>query len=276
MYRKTKTNQEVKILVFEGDARQFELYTLLKRNGHETVYAKEGSALPINPGYWIVYMPLLSKTIIEAVELCAHGGFIVCGKASQGDLALASSKGITVIELLDNERFTLVNASLTAEVAIGLAIVETKAALSDSIISIVGGGRIAKLLVIKLSGLSTGEIRLVARNPAERAEAELHGAKSYPFPAKNAFKGAHVMFNTVPVKVIDHDDLEVLSKGALVVELASYPGFDSLDAGLLGLKYLEALGLPGKYAQASAAKAIMDCSLNLALEGRTIENGFEK
>ena len=69
---------------------------------------------------------------------------------------------------------------------------------------------------------------------------------------------ADFIVNTVPAQVLGRGALEKIRPDAVVLELASEPGFDLALANELGLHALAAPGLPGKTAPLAAAELMRD------------------
>ena len=66
------------------------------------------------------------------------------------------------------------------------------------------------------------------------------------------------LVNTVPAPVITRETLARLRPDAVLMELASEPGFDKALAEELGLRSIYAPGLPGKSAPCAAACLMRD------------------
>ena len=68
-----------------------------------------------------------------------------------------------------------------------------------------------------------------------------------------------IIFNTAPYKIFSETVLNEVGKDCLIIDLASKPGgIDFEYADKIGVKYIWALGLPGKVASKSAAKYMMN------------------
>ena len=66
------------------------------------------------------------------------------------------------------------------------------------------------------------------------------------------------IINTVPAEVLGRAVLERVRPDAVLLELASAPGFDRENAEALGLHAVYAPGLPGKTAPHAAARLMRD------------------
>jgi dipicolinate synthase subunit A len=202
---------------------------------------------------------------LSFAALVREGGLVVCGKASQPLLDLAGKRNLVLIQLLSDEAFTMGNAIITAEVAIGLAVLDAPMALVDMTVAITGGGRIAQALAGRLIALGA-KVRLIARSETQREAAISIGASAYGFPAGDHLEDCDVLFNTAPSLVVTESDLSKLPSHAILYELASQSGFPAEAAASFGLKAVLALALPGKYSPMSAARLILNRACELAGE----------
>ena len=148
-----------------------------------------------------------------------------------------------------DEEYLTRNADITAEGAVWLLMRELDRTISGRNVTVVGSGRIAKLLAEKLNALGAS-VTVACRSDRERAMFAILGMTAAPL--ENI--GGTIIINTVPERVVDLDNLR---KGALLIELASKPGgFDHEEAEKRGMRVVAAPGLPAKYAPRSAAEAI--------------------
>ena len=100
---------------------------------------------------------------------------------------------------------------------------------------------------------------MAARKAGDRATAEALGFAACGFDGVEALAGeADFIVNTVPAQVLGRGALEKIRPDAVVLELASEPGFDLALANELGLHALAAPGLPGKTAPLAAAELMRD------------------
>ena len=82
------------------------------------------------------------------------------------------------------------------------------------------------------------------------------------------------LINTVPAPVIPNEALERLRPDAVLLELASEPGFDRAPAEELGLHTVFAPGLPGRSAPCAAA-ALMRDTIYAVMREREEKDGSE-
>lgn len=180
---------------------------------------------------------------------------VLAGKAGEELRSVCRRQKLALHDYFLREDFTLRNAELTAEGAVGL-LLQGENALRDSRVLIVGFGRIGRLLAAKLTALGV-EVTAAARKREDRVLAELMGCRAIPvFDAGNGRWDAVV--NTVPAPLFGAAELEKFGD-ARCIELASVPyGFDFSAAAAMGKHVELASGLPGKTAPAAAAAAVRD------------------
>ena len=274
----------MKFAVIGGDARAGWLAALLAGEGHSVrSYALEKAALPqrISPcssveacvygADWVILgvpaekngsvsTPLSIQHIrTEDLLTALWPGQTLCGgRFSQGTALAAVRAGLKVCDLMARRDFTVGNAALTAEGALGLLIRESPRSLWKGKALVTGWGRIASLLAPRLRALGC-ETWVAARKPGDRAEAEGLGLRACGL-AEVADRAGELDFlvNTVPAQVLDRAVLEHIRPDAVLLELASEPGFDRTLAGELGLRTVYAPGLPGKSAPCAAACLMRD------------------
>ena len=71
-----------------------------------------------------------------------------------------------------------------------------------------------------------------------------------------------IVINTIPAKIFDATNLPTLDRGALLLDVASFPGgVDSGFAAKTGVQLLRAPGLPGRKAPETVAAAMAEIIL---------------
>lgn len=163
--------------------------------------------------------------------------------------------------------FTVGNAALTAECALGRLMDESGSTLAGSNVLVCGWGRIGKLLCLKLAALGA-HVTAAARARADRAMAAALGLGSVDYDGLEAEIGAFgFIINTVPARVLTDAALCMAADGAVIMELASPPGgFDRTLAENIGLHVVPAPGLPGQRAPESAARLIRSAVYDIMRE----------
>ena len=161
-----------------------------------------------------------------------------------------------VFDYTKHESFALENAYITAESAVALAVCESERSLINASVLITGYGRIAKALQRYLSPL-TRAITVCARSNHALTEAACKGAKAVPLSELRTQLEQDFIFNTVPHPLFNAEELSQLREGALLIDLASFPGgVDKHAARVNEIRLIEARGLPAKYSPKSAGAAV--------------------
>lgn len=161
------------------------------------------------------------------------------------------------VEYLSCEDVCLKNAIPTAEGAVQIALAEIPETLNGLKVLIVGMGRIGTALAEILKGFGA-DVTAALRNEKGAANARLHGIKS--IRTENITNEYRLIFNTVPSLIFDREKLAELRSDTLIIDLASKPfGVDYDAAKILGIRALQALGLPGKTAPVTAGRIIAEC-----------------
>ena len=160
------------------------------------------------------------------------------------------------------EDFTLRNAELTAEGAVGLILREYEGAVCGSRILVTGYGRIGKVLSRYL-GMMGADVTVAARKAADRDRISADGMTAADYPGID-FSRCQVIVNTVPAEVIDRDAIAQMREDVFIIDLASLPGgVDFSAAKDRQLTCVHALSLPGKTAPLTAGIIIKDTIMNI-------------
>ena len=169
-----------------------------------------------------------------------------------------------VCDITKNEKFAERNADLTAEGAIGIIINALPFSVRDMRAAVLGYGRIGRSLAGKLCALGA-DVTVAARREEIIAEAsKICRATHFDMLDLGAFD---CMINTVPAKTLDGAALGSISGDTYIIELASPPGgFDDDIKSLPNGKFINAQGLPGKTAPASAGAAMAEAVLDILKE----------
>ena len=259
-----------------GDVRAVRLCALLRADGHEVRPFSLENALPdcvpraeeAVAGADCVILPIPSERdgLLNApfssvrspcaplLAAAAPGTRVFAGGAGEALRSACRRGGLPLTDLLRREDFTIRNAELTAEGAVGL-LLHGEGALRGSEVLIAGFGRIGRRLAAKLLALGA-HVSVLARAPEDRALAEILGCRALRRAADAPAPDAVV--NTVPAVIFGPAELAGFGDARLL-ELASAPyGFDRDAAEALGKRVELCAGLPGKCAPLAAAEAIRD------------------
>lgn len=225
--------------------------------------------LPASADGVTVNTPFSGKSIsLESLtRVIKEDGIVFGGLISPEVRSLFEKRNISVADYAKREEFAVLNAVATAEGAVQVAMEELATTLSGRKILILGAGRIAKVLIDVLSGFHT-HITIAARKCSDLAWAKVFGCSAVPIsemdPLLDSFD---VIFNTVPAVILDESKLKKIGKSCLVIDLASKPGGVDFDtAGMLGVRTIWLLSLPGKVAPVTSGKVIADTVENILSE----------
>lgn len=273
-----------KISVIGGDLRQKTVYELLEKEYPNTaLYGFEGcNSLPESKIGDIIILPMpltfdgeninapfsSEKISIDTVINALNPHCIVFGgKIPNFVINKLDEKSIAYFDYLKREELAIKNAVPTAEGAIELAISETPYTLHSSKCLVLGFGRVAKALAIRLIGLGA-KTTVCARKCSDLAIAEGMGAGALYLKDLYDNIGAYdIIFNTIPAQILDKSILKEVHKDSLVIDLASKPGGVDFDAAKdRNLKIIWALSLPGKVAPYTSGKIIKDTIINILNE----------
>ena len=160
---------------------------------------------------------------------------------------------------MKEETIAVFNAVATAEGAIAQAICGKDTNLHGSRALVLGYGRCGRVLCEKLKGLSA-HVTVCTRNPEAQAWARAMGMETMDTLSAKREKEKlplfEYIFNTVPAVILKEEELRKMNREALIIDIASGAGgVDYEAADKFGIKALQCLGLPGRY----AAKTSADC-----------------
>ena len=190
-------------------------------------------------------IPLTSLT-----SMLKDGGTVFGGKFDARTLRIFNKFGVDTVDYFEREELNVLNAVPTAEGAVQIAMEEMASTIYGRRVLITGMGRISKVLVKILHGMSA-DVTVAARKYSDLSWAEIY----------------ELIFNTVPALLFDEKILKRADRDVLIIDLASKPGgVDFEAAGGIGLKVVWALSLPGKVAPISAGEIIALTILNILKE----------
>jgi len=186
---------------------------------------------------------------------------------------LAKRHNVHVIDMLKREELLVRNAIPTAEGAIKIAIEETDITLHGNAMMVIGNGRIGSILSTMLRGMGAF-VSVVVNSGDAAARAESAGHQAIYFEdIEYSLPYADVIFNTVPEILLDKNNMNLIRKDTLIVDLASPPyGVEVNDSRDFGIKVLYTNSLPGKIAPRTAASYILDTIIQIIDEKDREEN----
>ena len=221
-----------------------------------------------------VFMPF-SEKVLSVESICRHSendAVILAGNPGGFVADCLQKYGFEAVNYFDREELLVVNAYLTAESALAIAINSSKTSLISKPVLVIGYGRIGKILchILKAMGVN---VYASARKNKDFAWIRAFGYT--PVNTENIceiISDCGLVFNTVPNLVLDEKSLCCLPEECLIIDLASKPGgVDFESAKNLGLKVIWALALPGKFKCASAGKIVADTVISILEDMEVIQ-----
>ena len=225
--------------------------------------------LPVTFDDGIVNAPMFDGKLEMAVllRLMNENQVLLAGKIDEKTAALIDTYNVYAIDYFAREELSVLNAIVTAEGGIELAMSELPTTLHGSNCLVMGFGRIGKVLCRMLGGIGA-HVTATVRGHEALAWIDAYGYGGMHIDALPFRVGEFdVVFNTIPHKLITVDVLGAVKKDVLIIDLASRPGgVDMPVAREFGIKTIWALSLPGKVAPITAGNIIMQAVLNICEE----------
>lgn len=200
-----------------------------------------------------------NKILIDELIHSIPGKILIAGSISLETRHLASHANTKIIDLMEKEELAILNTIATAEGTIEVAMSHTNKVIQGSNVLILGFGRIGKVLANKMEALSA-KVTCAARKIEDIA-----WIKAYGYQANNInelgkdLSEYDIIINTVPHLIVTAERLQYVKQECLLIDLASKPGgIDQEVVKQRNLKFIWALGLPGKVAPVTSAELIKD------------------
>ncbi len=224
-------------LIYGEDCRHAILTDLLQQAGH--ILKAPADLLILSP-----------KESISAHTDVINNNCLIWG-GPPSDAAILQNLGYR--RLKQSTAFRTQNSVYTAEGAVALAIQETKTALCESTVSVLGYGFLGKECARLFAALGA-PVTVYTENPAEFSVSLQKGIPTKKLSELSALDGT-VIINTIPANILDRLPVCCKTVPALLIELASVP---CLTKEITGLRVLPAGALPSRFSPESAAKLIFD------------------
>lgn len=246
-----------KYCIIGTDKRSLALRRLYREEGHSLVSYDLAD-------YVIAPMPFskddikVNGEILECEELIEAlkdtNKVLFSGAISQEMKKKLEANNVCYHDLLSMENVAILNAIPTSEGAIQVAMEITDFTIHNSNVMVLGYGRIGKVLSHMLSGLGA-HVYCEARKEKDIALMNALGYNSVRIQDLDSYlPKMDIIFNTIPVKILTSEKLELLKRNCAIIDLASSPGGVDLDkAKMLGISVNWALALPAKVAPVTAA-----------------------
>lgn len=257
----------MKFFIDESDERNRIAGGLFEKEGFEVEKFEriESVALNAGAGDLVLFSPA-KKFDDEEIDKLPFGIKIISGNIAERHLEILKQKQIEHTNLLENEKFAIKNANLTAEGVLAIILEKSKKSMFESKYMILGGGRIAKALAILFSKLNLG-FSIVTFNPKKYPEYFLYTNEVY-FQneyVKNLSQ-YDILINTIPTRFVDEESMKHIKNGALMIETASV---DCLDKGKVeNFDYIPAPALPKKYSPESAGRVVFETVMEGLINGK--------
>ncbi|MES3160785.1 MAG: dipicolinate synthase subunit DpsA [Halorubrum sp.] len=195
-----------------------------------------------------IYTPEWEGEIHQsAFEHIDPGATLYIGTSTDEIDSIADDVGFTVTEYGDDDELMLLRAPTIVEGALKIAIENTDISIHDSNSVVMGFGRMGFAMARALVPLGA-DTTVLARDRAQLARARELGAQPVLLEHKtNVLADAEIVFNTIPVELLDRETLEAMNKKPVIVDLSSVPGGTDFDAAEeLGITAILARGLGGR------------------------------
>jgi len=214
--------------------------------------------LPLSRDEININFPITNQTIpIKSInELLFDDSIIFTGNSNK-ELESVCVKH----KIIDyySEEFAIMNAIPTAEGVMRIILKESQSKLFGMNILVLGAGRTAKAitkLLISFDANVTG----LARSNDELAFMKKIGASIFNISELSTLLSEfNIIINTIPFSILTDENIELLKRDALLIDIASVSVVESVHKiKKRGIKYIHALGLPGKFSPVSSGKIIAD------------------
>ncbi len=276
--------------IIGGDPRQATLARALSEDGHTVhTYALERGVapslcadslsgvsvadcvilpLPAADGDFL-NAPLSDRrvSLSQVLDALQPGQLLCAGRVDPRLQEAAEARQLHLIDYFSREELAIANAVPTSEGAIQIAMEELPITLHGARVLVIGAGRLGKVLCQQLKGLGAN-VSLAARKFSDLAWAQVWGCGAERSDQLSGWLCSYdLILNTVPVPILNREELGDLKPGCLIIDLASKPGgVDFAAASDLGVKVIWALSLPGKTAPVTAGLAIKTAIYNILTE----------
>lgn len=267
----------VHIGMFVADRRQQAVYQAFADRGYQVKWIGSDSLcqpydmvlLPMPAGADGVHVFEGGMLLRDAIPKL-HTKRLFGGRCSEAVKTVAKEAGLVLHDYFEREEMTVLNVIPTVEGALQIAMAETEFTLHSARTLVCGFGRIGKLLSHRLRGLGA-EVSVSARKRSDIAWCEALDYQSVCHSElRRAVEDKDIIFNTVPELILDKSVLTHMKPSTLILDLASAPGgLDRAEAEKLGIRVLQALGLPAKCAPKTAGEIICKTILNIYKEENT-------
>ena len=203
----------------------------------------------------------------RVTELISPGTLVLGGKLSEKLIGSLEEKKLRVVDYYALEEYALRSADATAEGVVRLLLEELGEKLSGKKLMITGFGRIGKLTARRLQALGA-DVTVTARKKSDLAWAEVLNYRPVETARLEDMIGEQrAVINTIPYVVMGESVLRKIGGDTFIIETASTPGYDTEAAKKLGVRVVNAGGLPGRFTPKTAAEDIYKTIIPIIMEG---------
>lgn len=194
-----------------------------------------------------LFAPKCPEKIVPTREMLAgmnSGAHIILGWADANLKGHCEALGIALHEYEWDVDLMLLRGPAIVEGVLKVIIENTQITIHKSNVCLVGQGTIGSLLTNTLVALGA-HVHVAARNSVQRAAAYAAGAESLTLEQLPEFlPKMDIVIGSVPKRLLEREQLALLPKHALLVDVAAPPGtIDREAAAELGLKTVWARGM---------------------------------
>lgn len=201
-----------------------------------------------------LYAPLHDKAIAVADFI---GALPESATLYAGTLPASVPARCRSVDLTRNLALYDRNLVATAEGVLQTLLNQIEFTLAGSDILVAGYGKVGRIVAQRLGALDA-RVAVYSADPGERARIAAP-LRSADLADLSAYR---IVINTIPAKIFDATNLPTLDRGALLLDVASFPGgVDSGFAAKTGVQLLRAPGLPGRKAPETVAAAMAEIIL---------------
>lgn len=234
------------------DKRNYFAKEILSEKREVKAYDEKGE---LKQGDTVIFSPAKKMDLNEALSL-PRGITVYTGNVCEQILKIFKEKYITVKSFLDDEKFALKNAELTAEGVLGIIIENTPKSLFETKILILGGGRISKALAVLLNKLGV-YCAVTSFTKSEYYNAFYYSSKQYFGKEYIKEVGLYdVIVNTRPVFFVGKEVVDKIKENTLFIETASAECLNKKD--VKNFIYFPAPALPQRFCPFSAGRIIAE------------------
>lgn len=219
--------------------------------------------IPLSKDGKSIFTPMCNTYIsIEQFCLAASHSFVLGSVLKPALRKKLDEHHIKYVDIMTMDEIAILNAIPTAEGAIQYAMQNSEITLQGSRCLVLGFGRCGKILAQKLYAMQA-DVSVEARSTKDLAFIQAYGYKAIDLKdLKSHIGNFDFIFNTIPVKILDRNYIDLFNPEVVYIELASVPGGIDIDyCHEQGITHVPAPSLPGIVAPKTAADILYQCLL---------------